>query len=111
MEIKIKETGEIKDLTIKDSNNIEWTLDLVTAPQYWNKETEQYEMSQGDYEWWAEYIDNYENDEQEAQELADELGITLSEVQERISDALDGINDYDDHHCVKQRVFTELRGE
>ena len=52
MEIFIKETGKIEDLTIKDNNGTEWTYDLLgnhNATHY-NEETEQHEMSQEDFE-------------------------------------------------------------
>jgi len=111
MKIYIKETGEIKDLIIKDDNEIEWTYDLINAADFWNCEKERYEMPLADYEWWTEYITNYEADKEEAKELAEELGIDIETVNDRIIKALYGINDMADEHIAKQKVFEELRSE
>jgi hypothetical protein len=75
MKIRVKEIGkrgnticsELKDLTIIGINEIEWTADLITASDFYNAETEEYEMISDDYNWWKEYIENYEADKKEAE--------------------------------------------
>jgi len=52
MKILIKETGKIKDIKVRDSNDIEWTSD------FGNKETGIYEMGQQDFDCLQEYINN-----------------------------------------------------
>lgn len=111
MKLKIRETQEIKVLEIRDQNGIEWTIDLLgnyDALQY-NSKTEEYEISQEDYEWWLEYIKKYEADEQEVIELAAELGIEESEIWERISQNLNC--ELGDEHMVIQSVLEEIRAE
>lgn len=113
MKITIKETGEIKELVITGTNGIEWTNDLLgnNGVLTWNKETEQHEMSQDDFDWWKEYIDNYEDDTLRAEELAIDLGIEVSVINERIAEAMEGYNDLDMEHLIKLNVFEEMRNE
>lgn len=109
MKIRIIETGEIKELTIIGANGCEWTQDLLgnnNAVTY-NNESEQYEMSQDDFEWWEEYINNYIADEKEIKELAEELGIDESEIYERINDFIS--NDLEDEHNINQNVIAEFK--
>lgn len=108
MEIRIKKTNELKDLSIVDSNGIEWTGDLLgnnNAISY-NNETEEYEMSEDDFEWWNEYITNYENDEKEIEELAEDLEIEKSEIWERVQELY---TEMDAEHFIKQNVIAEFK--
>ncbi|MEN6565877.1 MAG: hypothetical protein ABFC57_06215 [Veillonellales bacterium] len=119
MDITIKETGEVKDLTIIDcKTGCEWTADLITASDFWNDETEQYEMSHDDFDWWTEYISDTEKTEKEAEKLADELeekGIefhnqsALEFVKSKIAKNTD--NDYSDHRWQAQQTMNEIRDE
>lgn len=111
MEIRINETGELKELSIRDRNNIDFTNDLVAddnAIQY-NQESEEYEASQETFDWWEEYIKNYESDREEAEALAEELNIDESEIYDRINSNMNC--DLEDEHQVKQNVFAEIREE
>lgn len=108
MEIRIKKTNELKDLSIVDSNGIEWTGDLLgnnNAISY-NNETEEYEMSEDDFEWWNEYITNYENDEKEIEELAEDLEIEKSEIWERVQELY---TEMDAEHFIKQNIIAEFK--
>ena len=117
MKIRVKEIGkrgnticsELKDLSIYDKNGIEWTKDLITASDFWNAETEEYEMISDDYEWWKEYINNHNNDEKEITELGEKLGIEESEIYERINEHI--TNDLEHEHNIKQFVIAEIREE
>lgn len=111
MEFKIKETGKIEELVIKDSNNIEWTADLIGNVEGLNcpEGSDAPVMSQQSFEWWSEYIKNYEADEKEATELAEELDIEESLIWERYNDY--PTCDYSDHHAIKQQVFAEIKKE
>lgn len=111
MKIMIIETGRIEILSIVDKNGIEWTRDCVTAADFWNSKTEQHEMSQNDFDWWKEYIENHDNDEEEILTLAEELNIDEQEINDKIMIALQHENDLGDEHQIKQNVFEELREE
>lgn len=111
MKLRIKETQEVKDLEIRDRNGVEWTNDLLgnyDALKF-NKETEEYEMSQEAYEFWSEYIKNHVSDEREVIELAEELGIEESEIWERIHYTLN--LDIGNEHIIIQKVLEEIRKE
>ena len=109
MKIRIKETGELKELVIRDTEtNVEWTNDLLgnhDATDY-NKETEEYEMSNDDFEWWNEYITNHKKDGAEIEYVADQLGIDKSEIYEAIQENI--TNDLGDEHSIKQSVLFDF---
>ena len=111
MRIKIKETGEVKELNIFDKNGINWTNDLILGVEEvrYNRETEMYEMEQEQYDWWKEYIENFEADEEKASILAGELEIDESEIWDRYNSY--HTTDYCDHHGIKQTIFKEMREE
>lgn len=111
MMFRIKESGEIKELTITGTNGIEWTSDLLgnhDALNY-NRETEEYEMTTEDFDWWSEYIENHKTDKKEISELAEELNIKESEIYDRINDHI--TNDLGDEHNIKQYVMEQIREE
>lgn len=115
MKIRVKTIGkrgntvcsEIKDLTIIGINGIEYTADLITASDFWNDETENYEMVEEDFDWWKEYITNYENDAEEIIKLAEEIELEESEIYNMINDYI--TNDLNDEHDIKQFVIKKLR--
>lgn len=111
MEIRIRETQEVKDLEIRAKNGIEWTYDLLGNYDalHYTIDTEEYEMDQEEYEWWQKYIENHEADEQEVMELAEELGIDEWEIWEIINDYMFG--DLDNEHMIIQNVLEEIRKE
>lgn len=67
MLVKIKETGEIKELRIvSEETGIEWTTDFIgnygalkDGQFSWNDEEEIYESNQATYDWWFDVIENY----------------------------------------------------
>jgi len=103
MRIRIVETGEMKDLTIKDNNNIEWTYDLLGNNQatMYNNELEIHEMSQENFEWWKEYIINYNNDREQIVNIASELDIDEETIIDIIVDETRTC-DLGDEHIIKQ---------
>lgn len=111
MNLRIKETGEMKDLTIIGSNGVEWTRDLLgnNNAAHYNGENEEYEMTEGDFEWWEEYIRDNEKDADEAMELAKKVGINESEIWDRINENLSC--DLGDEHAIKQNIFAEIKEE
>lgn len=77
MKIRIKETGEVKDLTIIDrKTGCEWTADLVGDDDCitYNRALEVYETDQESYEWWDDMIDQLEHAEDVKQEYIEEYG-------------------------------------
>lgn len=112
MLFKIKETGETKELEIYN-NGIEWTKDLLgnNGALMFDNEIEEYIMSEEDFSWWEEYINQYNSDEEEMEEVIEMYDITMDELKERINEALEGINDLEDEHNVKQNVFNEIKFE
>lgn len=111
MKIFIKETAKIKDLTISDKNGIEWTKDLLENDEAttYNESTGQHEMSQADFEWWEEYINNSDSDELEIESLIEEFGIEEAEIQDKIMKKMALCNDLGDEHSIKLGVFNEIR--
>ena len=112
MQIRIIETGEMKDLTIRDSNNTEWTYDLLgnANATVYNEELEVHEMSQDDFDWWKEYINDNINDESQLVELAEELNINEQIIRDRIMREMSTC-DLCDEHSIKQNIFVEIKKE
>ena len=111
MEIRIKGTKRIEELVIRDEKGTEYTNDMLHchgAVSY-NEETEEYEMSQDDVDWWAKYIEHTKADKKEITEVAEALGVEESQIWERIDKELDC--DLEDEHDVIQGVLEEIRKE
>lgn len=110
MEIVIKETGEKEELSVWN-NGIEWTTDLMgnAGMHPWNQQNDQYEMNQEDFDWWKKYIDNYNADEKAIEELADELGISTSDINMRIQMEMNC--DMEDEHQAKQDILKSIKEE
>jgi hypothetical protein len=115
MKIRINETNEVKDLTIIDRNTgLEWTRDLLGNNDALNydDDDEIHTMSQDDFEWWEEYINDYEADEEEKEELINELcevGLDGNEIVEAAVENELYVNELSDEHYAKQALFKELR--
>jgi hypothetical protein len=74
MNLKIKETGEVKKLYIEGSNGIEWTPDLFGNYGIFENDL----IPQNDFNWWKKFIENYVIAENSMKELADKLGVNES---------------------------------
>lgn len=111
MKIRIKGTGELKELRVVGNNGVEWTGDLLgnyDATTH-NRETEEHEMSSTDFEWWDEYICHLEKDASEIAELAEEFGIDESKLWDRINENMTG--ELGDEHQIKQNFIVEIKSE
>ena len=111
MEIRINETKELKELIATGNNGIEWTQDLLgnhNALKY-NRDTDEYEMSQYDFDWWENYITTSEADEAAVEELAEELGIDSQDIWVRINNNM--YHDLSQEHRVIQSTLDEIREE
>lgn len=58
MEIRINETGEVKELNIFDNNGINWIADLLGNYDHlhYNDDLNMHTMDEDDFEWWQDYI-------------------------------------------------------
>lgn len=77
MKIRIKETGEIKELEIRDRREgYEYTHALIEYDDCitYNRALEVYETDQESYEWWDDMIDKLEHAEDVKQEYIEEYG-------------------------------------
>lgn len=80
--IKIKETGELKELGIYTEDGIDWTNDFIgnsdgfseTGGIIWNEEDDVYEATQDNYEWWENVITAYADAEEKVNDYKAELG-------------------------------------
>ena len=79
MEFKIKETGEIKELSIIDpKTGTDWSSDFFGNHGGWNnceydETAEIHEISKEDFEWWEDLASEYEKADYRAYEIAQTL--------------------------------------
>lgn len=117
MEIKIKETGEHKELNITwRQNGVNWAQDLIgnagamnDGQFVWSDDDDAYIASQDTFDWWAKYIADSEATNDEGRQLAESLGIDEEIVRERIEQNTG--HDYGDHRKQAIRAMNELREE
>jgi hypothetical protein len=117
MKIKIKQTGEIKRLDIYDrQTGVNWAQDLIgntgaliDGQFVWSDEDDAYLADQNTYDWWAQYIADSEATESEAEALAADLGLGLSDVRMRINETSG--NDYEYHRSEAVRTMQDIRDE
>ncbi len=50
--MKIMVNGTEKTLSIIGENGIDWIEDMIDAPDFYNRETETYEMDEETYQYW-----------------------------------------------------------
>ena len=116
MNIKIRETGEIKSLIIVDRNGTDWTQDLLgnagalTDGQFEREgDTSTYVADQATYDWWDKYIKDYEQTERDIDNLAEQLDIDRQIIVDRISANQGG--DYADDRNYAIQAMDEIRAE
>lgn len=93
MKIQIKETGEIKYLKLVDpETGVDWVQDLIgnggalSDGQFeWDDEAEMYVTTEETYKWWSDYVEGYEETENEIRQLADEFGVPVANLRDLIS--------------------------
>ena len=116
MKMRIIETGEIEELTF-GKNGIDSSNDIIAPASRdeftWNVDDDIWEINASDFEWWSEYINNYDSDEQELDGLASEvseLGIDPYKIRDEVSDALSSV-DMEGQHDAFQRSMRNIRKE
>ena len=125
MKLKIDETGEIRELSIIDSKTgCDWVADLVgNAGCFVNGmlktdpvDDQVWVISSSDYDWWADYISQYEADEDAIADFLSAIAKKYDdEKYEQIKDelytAIQGSDDYDEHHRIKKSALADFRAE
>ncbi len=114
MRIIIKETREPKELNIYDTDNIDWSNDLIGnsgATLYWEYDGDEqaYILPQEDYDWWVDYIAKKQADDNKLADLRKEYD--NNEIQKIIDEEFQGINDYEQEHEVMKIVFERIESE
>lgn len=120
MKIRIEETGEVKDLIILDrKTGCEWTADLVESGNRKSDDAGIIILTADDYDWWSDYIADYEATEDEAEELAadlDDAGVeccaeanNLFFVLAKILEVTD--KNFDTHRDAAVNAMREIRAE
>jgi len=114
MKIRIKETSIIEELTFH-KNGIDHIEDIIAPASRdeftWNINDDIWEISAEDFEWWNNYISQYESDEEELDSLLSilsELGFVPDEIKEEIVEAINGI-DMDYQHEAFQSAIKSAR--
>jgi len=121
MKIRIKGAGTIEDINIYDEKTrVNWISDMLGNAGAFNdgtftydKTEEIYETDAGTYDFWAEYIDDYNHDSA----CIDYLISALYDAYERDEavtiesflwlDLASNSEDYTAHHCTKQKVIED----
>lgn len=116
MDVKIRETGEVKELSIRNRNGMDYTYDLVgnagafNDGQFeWSEEDSAQMASQETYEWWARYLANTLDTEADVEALAKKLGVQESDIWPYIERAQG--YDYEDHRTQAQQAMEEFTAE
>lgn len=99
MKVKIKETGELATLVLKDSNGINWVQDFIgnvgalnDGQFVYDSEKDVYDVSKENYEWWTNTIQLHQRLNDRIEELSQEHG------RDAVDEAIRGIDllDLDD---------------
>lgn len=120
---RIRETGEIKELSFTDiKTGIDCTNDIVgntgaftDGTFAYNAAGEVYDVDSENFDWWKEYLTNLENDEEDIQSLFNDLGEKYDneEFENIKTEFYDGIYDcdMDQEHEMKQELISATRRE
>lgn len=117
MDVKIKETGETRELFIIDRlTGLNWVNDLIgnagaldDGQFTWSDEDDAFIASQDTFDWWQQYINDTLATDEDAALLAEELDIDVSIIREQIEKETG--NDYGDHRAEALRTMDEIRRE
>lgn len=64
MEIKIKESGKIEEITLIDNlSGLNWENDLLSnynAAMEYDEDNDVYIMEQDEYDWWSDLVERYQ---------------------------------------------------
>jgi hypothetical protein len=105
--------GQIKGLSIRDRNGIDWTQDLIGNCGYgdagftWNDDAEMYETSEENFTWWETYIEGQEEVDAKVDELID-AGWDRDYVMQVVMEAVSYANDYDQHYGMAMDALEKI---
>lgn len=111
MDITIIETGEQKTLSIIDpKSGCDWTQDLMgnhgALPEY-DDDTDSYQMSIDDFEWWDDLIERYQAADDRYHAIASDLDWEeRAEFEEMVSSHTGGV-DLETHPDALQQACDE----
>ena len=118
MDVKIIETGEIVELSIRDvDTNIDWTEEIVGNNGGFGPakdgliertENEPYEATAETVKWWQDYISGYEATKDEIRNLAEELDIDRADIRDYVGREVD-IYDMDAYRALAIKALQALR--
>jgi hypothetical protein len=115
MSVVIRETGERRTLSCVDpATGVDWAGELIgnsgAVGDYvdYDSAAGVYVMSHDDYIWWAEYIRQALEDEDELRHLRRVLGDLVDRIVCEEWAAISS-TDYDTHHGANQRAIERLR--
>ena len=118
MKIIIKETNEIKKLTIKDSNGIDWTADLITAGALPHDDDGTTILTNDEFIFWENYITKDSEINQQIIDLIDALSESEipcpdknsyweSYIKNKINENTD--SDYNNHYGSAMEVINNIK--
>lgn len=111
MKVFIKETQEVKELSIVDENGIDWTGDFINVSVRdefsFNDDEGYYETDLESYEWWERIIEEHQKLNDRIHELKEEHGYDA--VYEVIKDAYEV--DLEDQPASVHAALDEVFGE
>ena len=109
MKLKIKETGERKEL-FYGNGNVDMASDYV-----WNHDDATYDsedeiavMTQDAYDFWKEYFKNKETDDERIEAIVEKYDIDKDEIISQISEEF---NDLEDEHSVTESILDEIENQ
>ena len=128
MKVKIKETGEIKELvSIDPKTGLDWSQDLVgntgafmDGRFVWDEGEDVYLVSLDEYEWWGEYTSGLAEVWDKVELLATELWISKEGhslvgweryIQDRVNEAMGNANDMEDEPASGLAELDIIRAE
>ena len=126
MTVRIKETGAFEKLDIYDKDTgVNWISQLIDHAGAINDGLfvyddvyEIYEVTQETFDWWVDYITDYENDRDEIDTLMEQIrkvcgdteyGVARADEIERAFYLDICSDDYDSHHDIKQKELERYR--
>lgn len=124
MKIRVIETGEIVEISIKDAETgVDWTEEIVgnnngfgdnVADGYIKRTPDQdiycdtiYQATADTAEWWKNFADDYTDVEEEIRKTADELDMSRADVNAVVAEAVDG--DLDGYRARAEKALEALR--
>jgi len=104
LQIKIIETGKIETLSVYGKNGIDWATDFISDGGNQHDDDGNTLMTQADFDFWSDACDK----QQQIDDYLDTLGSEeYDTVQNKICDALAGINDLDMDLYIRMGIIME----